>query len=335
MRRGNGEGTVYRRDNGWETAGYADGRRRTFRAKTRREAQSRLDAAVKRAKSGEPVVDERLTVAAFLEYWLTAIEPTIRARTRQRYQEYVRHAIPRIGRVKLAQLAPVHLQGLYADKLKTGLAPSTVQHLHRALFRALVMAERWEMVHRNVARLVTPPRVPKYKLQPLTADEVRQLFAAAEGHRFEAAFVVAVVTGLRLGELLALRWCDVGLDGHPVLHVRGSLQRANGKLQILEPKTSGSIRDVALARIGADALRAHRVKQNAERLRLGASWQNHDLVFTNRWGRFLAPDYFVQKHFVGLLESAGHSAAGKSAAVPIKIVSEMMGHTRTAITQDL
>jgi integrase len=243
----------------------------------------------------------------------------------------------------------VHLQGLYADKLKAGLAPSTVQHLHRALFRALVMAERWEMVPRNVARLVTPPRVPKYKLEPLTPDEARQLFAAASGHRFEAAFVVAVVTGLRLGELLALRWCDVELDDHPVVHVRGSLQRAQGKLQILEPKTSGSVRDVALAKIGADALRAHRVKQNAERLRLGSSWANHDLVFTNQWGRFLAPDYFVQKHFVGLLESAGlrrirfhdlrHTFAtlqlGSQQPIPIKIVSEMMGHTRTAITQDL
>jgi integrase len=104
------------------------------------------------------------------------------------------------------------------------------------------------MVNRNVARLVSPPRVPKFKIKPLTPDEVRRLFAAAEGHRFEAAFVVAVVTGLRLGELLALHWRDVELEGDPVPHIRGSLQRANGQLQILEPKTSASVRDVALAK---------------------------------------------------------------------------------------
>lgn len=100
---------------------------------------------------------------------------------------------------------------LYADRLAAGSSPTTVQHLHRALYRALVMAERWEMVNRNVARLVTPPRVPRFKIKPLTPDKVRRLFVAASGHGFEAAFVVAVVPGLRLGELLALRdWATSG-----------------------------------------------------------------------------------------------------------------------------
>jgi integrase len=203
------------------------------------------------------------------------------------------------------------------------------------------------MVNRNVARLVTPLRVPKYKIRPLTPDEVRRLLVTIRGHGFEAAFVVAVVAGLRLGELLVLHWCDVELDDRPVLHIRGSLQRANGKMQILEPKTPESVRDVALAKLGADALRAHRVRQNAERLRLGSAWEDHELVFPNGCGRLMAPDYFVQKHFVHLLEAAGlsrirfhdlrHTFATLQLAdqQPVKIVSEMMGHTRTAVTQDI
>jgi integrase len=348
MKRTNGEGTVYRRDQGSEAAYYVDGRRRTFRAKTSREARERLESSLRRSERGQPLLDEQLTVAGFLEYWLTAIEPTIRPSTHKRYREYVRvHTIPQIGRLRLVQLTPLHLQGLYANRLTAGSAPSTVQHLHRTLHRALAMAERWDMVSRNVARLVTPPRVPKYKIRPLTPDEVRRFLGAIRGQRFEPAFVVAVVTGLRLGELLALHWHDVALDEHAVLHIRGSLQRAHGRLQILEPKTSESVRDVALARIGVDALRAHRLRQNAERLRIGGSWDDHDLVFPNGWGRFMAPDYFVRTHFVRALEAAGlprirfHDLRHTFATLqlgnqqPIKIVSEMMGHTRTAITQDL
>ena len=347
MKRTNGEGTVYRRDNGWEAAYYAEGKRRTFRAKTAREARERLKEVLQRLERGEALPDDRISVAEYLEYWLSAIEPTIRASTHKRYREYVRvHAVPEIGRVRLGQLSPLHLQRLYANRLMAGSSPSTVQHLHRALHRALAMAERWEMVNRNVARLATPPRVPKYKIRALTPNEVRRLLLAVEGHRFEAAFVVAIVTGVRLGELLALRWHDVELDGHSVLHIRGSLQRVNGNLQILEPKTSESVRDVALARLGADALRAHRLRQNAERLRLGASREDN-LVFPNEWGHFMAPDYFVRKHFGRALEAAGlphirfhdlrHTFATLQLAnqQPVKIVSEMMGHTRTAITQDL
>jgi integrase len=348
MKRSNGEGSVYRHGRGWEAAGYIDGRRRTFRAATAREARNRLAKAKQSAERGERLLDERLTIAKYLEYWLTAIEPTIRPNTHKRYREYVRvHAVPEIGRIKLVQLTPLHLQGLYAKRLAAGSSPATVHHLHRALHRALAMAERWEMVNRNVARLVSPPRVPKYKIRPLAADEVRRLFEAATGTRFEAAFVVAVVTGVRLGELLALRWSDVELDENPVLHVRGSLQRVDGKLQILEPKTPDSVRDVALAQLGAEALRAHRLRQNVHRLRLGESWDDRGLVFSNMSGRPMHPDYFVRKEFGRALAAAGlprirfhdlrHTFATLQLAnqQPIKIVSEMMGHTRTAITQDL
>ena len=272
----------------------------------------------------------------------------MRPRTIKRYREYVRvHAVPAIGHLQLTQLKPMHLQLLYAARLKTGASPSTVQHLHAALHRALTMAERWEYVSRNVAKLVSPPRVPRYKIRTLTVEEVRRLLVAAEPSRFGAAVVLAVVTGMRLGEIFALTWADVELGAEPVVHVRGSLQRVNGALAIVEPKTEGSVRDVALSSLGRDALRRHRVKQDALRLEVGASWEDRDLVFPNRWGRFMATDYFVRHEFSRILERGGlphirfhdlrHTFATLQLAndQPIKIISEMMGHTRTAITQDL
>ena len=348
MARANGEGSIYPKGDGFEVALIVHGRRRTARAKTITEARAKLRELQRRQEQEQASYDERITVKQFLEYWLSVAATTVRPRTYKRYAEYVRvHAIPVIGHLRLNQLRPVHLQDLYAARLKSGASASTVQHLHATLHRALKMAERWEYVPRNVASRVTPPRVPKFKIRPLTVAEVQRLLAAASGTRFEAAVVLGVVTGMRLGEIFALRWSDVDLGNGPVIHVRGSLQRVEGRLQIVEPKTAGSVRDVALSELGQQALRRHRKQQMKHRLQLGASWEDHDLVFPNAWGRFMATDYFVRREFRRILDKAElprirfHDLRHTFATLqlgnqqPIKIVSEMMGHSRTAITQDL
>lgn len=349
MSRRYGEGSVYRKGSGWEAAAYIEGRRRSARGRTMTEARAKLRALQERAASATPVIDERLTVAAYLEYWLSVTESTVRPNTYVRYREYVRlHAVPIIGQLRLVELKPMHLQQLYAKRLQAGSSPATVHHLHAVLHRALAMAERWEQVDRNVARLVSPPRVPRAKIEPLTLDEVRRFLDAARGSRFEAAFVLAVVTGVRLGELLALRWEDIDLGAAPAIRVRGSLQRLDGVgLQILEPKTAQSVRDVAIGRLAAEALRGHRVRQAEERLAIGTSWIDRGLVFPNHWGDYMNPEWFRRREFGHVLARAGlrkirfhdlrHTFATLQLAnnQPLKIVSEMMGHTRIAITQDL
>lgn len=348
MARANGEGSIYPKGDGFEVALIVHGRRRTARAKTITEARAKLRELQRRQEQDEASYDERITVKQYLEYWLSVTETTVRPRTHKRYGEYVRvHAFPEIGHLRLAQLRPLHLQDLYAARLKAGASPSSVQHLHAVLHRALKMAERWEYVPRNVAARVSPPRVPKFKIRPLTVTEVRRLLAAASGTRFEAAVVIAVVSGMRLGEIFALRWSDIELGDAPVIHVRGSLQRVHGRLQVVEPKTVGSVRDVALSAVGVDAVRRHRKQQMKHRMQMADSWEDNDLVFPNGWGRFMATDYFVRREFRRILDKAGlphirfHDLRHTFATLqlgnqqPIKIVSEIMGHSRTAITQDL
>jgi integrase len=348
MARANGEGSIYPKGDGFEVALIVHGRRRTARAKTVTEARAKLRELQRKQEQEQAPYDDRMTVKQFLEYWLSVTETTVRPRTYKRYAEYVRvHALPAIGHLRLAQLRPVHLQDLYAARLKAGASPSTVQHLHAALHRALKMAERWEYVPRNVASRVSPPRVPKFKIRPLTVTEVRGLLAAASGTRFEAAVVLAVVTGMRLGEIFALRWSDIDLSDDGVIHVRGSLQRVDGRLQVVEPKTAGSVRDVALSELGREALRRHRKQQTKHRMQMGDSWEDNGLVFPNAWGRYMATDYFVRREFRRILDVGQlphirfHDLRHTFATLqlgnqqPIKIVSEMMGHSRTAITQDL
>jgi integrase len=181
----------------------------------------------------------------------------------------------------------------------------------------------------------------------LSPDQVRRLLVAAKGGPLEALIAVAVSTGLRRGELLALRWRDVDVDAG-VLRVVGTLQRDyNRKLVISEPKTPRSRRQVELSGLAVDALRRHRAAQTEMRLLLGDEWEANDLVFPNPFGKPQDGSHLLLGQFVPLLERARlprirlhdlrHTAATLllSRGMHPKIVSEMLGHTTVGITLDL
>jgi len=216
-KRGNGEGSIGQRSDGrWQAryVFYEGGirRRKTIYGRTREQVAKALRAALEDRDVGVVPVDGRLTVGGFLRLWLEGARPTLRARSWERYEEHVRLYIgPAVGRLRLKQLTPAHLQRMYADLLKRGLSPSTVRRAHAALHRALRQAVRWRLLPTNVAGLVDPPQAVRRQMAALTPDQARQLLSAAQGSRLEALHVLAVTAGLRLGEVLALRWADVNL----------------------------------------------------------------------------------------------------------------------------
>ena len=290
-------------------------------------------------QDGLPLPDERQTVAQFLAHWLESTKPSLRPRTLQRYEELVRlHAIPTVGRVSLARLTPQHLQQAYADRLEHGLSSTSVRHLHALLHNAIDQAMRWGLVARDVADLVTAPKVRRHDICTLAPERARAFFSAATTDRFEALYVLALTTGMRQGELLALRWQHVDLDGGTV-QVRGSLQRVGGHLAIVEPKTASSPRQVALTKTATEALRRHRVAQAEERLKLGPAWEDNDLIFANEVGRAIEVRNLMRRSFLPLLEQAGlprirfHDLRHTAATLLLgqgmhpKLVSEMLGHT--------
>ena len=215
-KRANGEGSVTQLANGlWQTRiTLEDGRRKAFYGKTRQEAAQKLTAALRDRDRGLPTVSEKQTVGRYLVSWLDAVQPTIRPRTHKRYAELMTlHAIPALGKTSLAKLTAQHVQTLYAAKLAAGLSPTTVRHLATVLHGALAQAERLGLVARNPASLVDPPRNAETEMHVLTPEQVQSLLRAVQGDRLEALYVVAVSTGMRQGELLALRWRDVDLTG--------------------------------------------------------------------------------------------------------------------------
>jgi len=183
------------------------------------------------------------------------------------------------------------------------------------------------------------------EVQPLTVEQARQFLESVRGDRLEALYVIAVALGLRRGEVLALRWEDVGFEAG-TLRIRGSLQRVSGKLLILEPKTDKSRRTVLMPQVVVRALMTHKTRQLEHRLAVGAKWQEHGLVFPNYYGGLNCPRR-VNRAFDAAINRAGlpkirlhdlrHGAATMllASGVPIKAVSEVLGHSTTRMTLEV
>jgi integrase len=275
-KRGNREGSIYKRlDGRWVASVMTDeGKRKYFYGKTRQEVQRLLSATQRDQDAGLPLLTDRQTVGQYLGTWLDAIHSTVGPATWKRHREYVElHIVPKVGRVKLRDLLPQHVQQLYADRLAAGLSTSTVHHLHATLHKALKDAERLGLVARNVCKLVNVPRMAETEIHPLALDDAKVLLDIAAGERLEALYTVALATGMRQSKLLGLRWRDVDLDAG-VLRVRMQLKREEGEWVWKEPKTRRSRRQIALSAPVIAVLQRHRLRQEAERVTAGTAWQS-------------------------------------------------------------
>ncbi len=350
-KRANGEGNIYKRADGRYEAKVTlpDGTRKSYYRKTRAEANAALTRALHDLAQGLPVVAEKQTVGDYLTSWLDSAAHSLAPRTFTRYSNHITHSLtPALGRIRLAKLSPQPIQSLYAAKLAEGVAPGTVRQMHAVLRRAHGEALRLGLVPRNVATLVKVPRASRPEMQVLSPDEARILLAAAEGDRLEALYVLALTTGMRLGELLAVRWTDVDLHTKtPALHVRATLRYINADTYFFDPpKTAQSRRRIGLSGKGLDALRNHRTRQLEERLAAGVAWRDEDLVFCTPIGAAICGNHLSGRDFPALLKRAGlprirfHDLRHTCATLLLrrgvhpKVVSELLGHSTVTMTLD-
>jgi integrase len=288
-----------------------------------------------------------MTVGEYLDRWLNDSDRgSVRTSTYERHEQIVRlHIKPAIGRVKLSKLTPAHVQGLYRDKLDSGLSPATVQKIHAVLHKALAQALKWNMIPRNAADVVKAPRPAPEEMHPLSPDEARRLIEAVSGDALEALYVLAVQTGMRQGELLALKWEDVDLN-EGVIHIRRTLMRRGGRVALGEPKTKGSRRPVHLTDMAVAVLKTHLERQLEEIERLGDLYRDNGLVFTSGVGTLINPTNLRRRSFAPMLQRAGlprvrfhdlrHTCATLlfSKGAHPKHVQELLGHATVAITLD-
>jgi integrase len=362
-RRKAGDGAIIQRGDGrWigRLQG-ADGRTKWYSGKDYATVAGKLQEALTLRDAGIALPDDKLTVGVWLEEWLTSLpfltgRGKLRATTIHYYRQYLEAYVLRseLAHKPLAKLTPVDLEQLYrrmtADKRDggMGLSTTTAHHLHSIIHRALVKAVSKGRIVRNVADAVDEderPVIDRHEMHVLADADFDRFLDVIRGNRLEALFVVAIREGLRQGEILALHWHDVDLDGG-ALAVVGSLQGPRTKLVVGDPKTRKSRRRLELFPETVDALREHRARQREERLLVGTMWDDNDLVFPNEFGGFMRVDK-VRTVLHALLRQAGlpdvrfhdlrHSAATDwlKHGMHQKVASERLGHASVAITLDL
>jgi integrase len=321
---------------------------------TKKDAERELREKLRSVETGSYVKPERTSLGEYLKHWVDSYAVVHTSpRTAEGYQAIVnRYLIPALGGISLCELQPRHLEKYYADALshgrldgKGGLSPRTVLHQHRLLSEALSHAVKQGLLVRNVAEAVVPPRPGGSEMATLSGADVPKFLDAAGQTAFYTLFYAALYTGMRRGELLGLRWCDIDLGKASISVVQTLYKLSSGKFVIKEPKSPHSRRSVALSPSLTELLRQHHAEQEAQKVLLGKMLTGRDLVFAHPDGSPLDPST-VTHAFGKLIRKAGlphirfhdlrhtHATLMLKGGVHPKIVSERLGHANIGITLD-
>lgn len=348
MARGKGEGTIGKRADGrWYAAlTLPDGTRRWRYGATRKEAQRKLDDLRAAVARGQDLHTGQQTVEQFLRQWLETVSDGLRPSTHTRYAQLIEdYALPALGGKRLDRVNGQALAALYLERGRAGAAPASIELLHTVLHRAFKDAVRWGLLDANPCDRADPPRRRKAPKRTLSPAEARRLLAVATDDGMHALWLLAVTTGMRRGEILALHWEDLDLDlGR--LHIRRTLSRGERGWVEMPPKTQKGNRPISLLPPVVAALREHCERLPGMRRAAGAEWVETGLVFCTRTGRHLSPAWVSDVVLPRLLARANcpkipfhnlrHSAATLllSLGVHPRVVGDLLGHSSISITMD-
>lgn len=347
-RRGRGEGSIYLRQDGRYCASLSLGfgangkrQRRVVYGKNKREVLDQLAEIQGQAAAGQMILPQKVTLGQFFPRWLNdSHRHNIGDTTHRTYGTMARlHILPHLGKIQLSQITPATLLALYAHLERQGLAPGTRTIVHTVLRMCLQQAVEWSMILRNPCALVKGPRRSTEEMKVWQPPEVEQFLAAARSEaRFYPLFLLALTTGMRLGELCGLQWADIDLQAG-YLMVRRTVSDLGGKRSVRHPKTKGSRRRIDLPPMVLAVLAAHRRAALVKGSIGAATW-----LFPTHRGDCAWPRWVSGTVFHRLVAAAGvqrirfhdmrHTAATLMLlqGIHIKVVSEILGHSNVAIT---
>ena len=354
-RRGNHEGSnpLQRSDGRWQihvryTDQYGLNKRTTVYGKTAQDARDKASEVRARLSEGLPARDKKTTLETFTTEWIgSALAASDRkATTKTMYAGVARvHIVgSHIGGLALDKVRPMHVEGWIVGLRGKGLAESTIRSAYTILRAVLDTAVRDGALARNPAAAVKRPKVTAKEAAYLTPEQVRTLLEAAKTSRYAPLFSLLVNTGLRRGEALALQWSNVDNEDS-LLRVRGTLARVDGDLIVTSTKTAKSKRSIPVSEATARLLRDIRKQQLKDRLKAGSVWHQTPYVFTTADGQPCDPrnalralkSAAAKAGMTGVgLHTLRHSAATVmlTNGVPLKVVSEILGHASIVITAD-
>jgi integrase len=315
--------------------------------KTKKEAEQACAELIHQMTKEGYVEPSQSTLKDYLREWLhSTAKQTLKRNTFETYEIVMNtHLVPELGKMKLNQLKPSHIQNFYMQKIEEGLSPEYVRYMHTILNTSLNQAVKWQLISKNPVSLVQPPRLRSKEQQTWTIEEANQFLDATKEEKLHLAYMLAIYTGMRMGEILGLRWKDCNLDSG-MLSIQQTLVRTKEEgLIFQEPKTKGSKRVVAITEEVGALFKKHKAEQNKVKLLLGTAYQDHDLVICTKKGTPISPRN-LQRHFARMVHKADvpkirfHDTRHTHATIMLqlgehpKVVSERLGHSRISITLD-
>ena len=256
-------------------------------------AEKELRDLLTKMDQGLPVQADKLTVSEWADMWLKDhIEPARRQKTTERYRDVVKkYIVPYIGHMALQKIGPTDIKALESDWLSQGMSKQGVAYSHRILSACLKYGVRMEVIFRNPAEVVEPPRIERKEIHPPSPSAVKEILEKSESLKetlFPALWLIAY-TGLRRGECLGLEWNNIDLNGQKISVVQSLVRSAQKGLILQPPKTRLSRRVIDIDSDTVEVLNRHRLGQGESKLMLGTSYVDRDLVFPNDLGEFLNP----------------------------------------------
>jgi integrase len=322
----------------------------------RKDAERELRRMLQSLDDGTHIDPTRLTVREWFTSWLAAVRQEVSPRTHERYAELVEHFLaPALGNHPIGKLTPQHIADAYAalaiggrrDGKPGGLSAQTRKHIHRVLHGALTVAVERQVIARNPAAVFRKrlPKVERREMTTLTADQTARLLDGIRQHRVYWPVMLALMTGMRRGEILALRWRNVDLAAG-VLVVAEAMEHTKAGLRFKPPK-SGKPRAITLPAFAVEELRRRRVEQAEEMLRLGVRLNEDMLVCARVDGEPMLPTSLTHEFakVSGSVEGVprvrlhdtrhSHATMLLAEGAHVKVISERLGHSSIGITMDL
>ena len=322
---------------------------------TKKEAEKRLSELINQLDNGVFIKPGKTTLADYLDKWLKDyVRPNLSPRTAEGYESIVhQHIKPALGKLIITQLKPEHIQQYYSDKLekgrcngKGGLSPMTVRHHHMTLHCALEMAVKWGLLTRNPVDAVIPPRAQRKEMATMNEQEIKEFLSIARETQYYEIFYLALFTGMRRSEILALRWSDIDLKQGQISVNRTLHQLEDRSFVFRQPKTEKGRRMIALTPSTISVLKEYKEKQSLQKMLAGAVLKEDDLVFSNIDGNPMLPGT-ISHAWTKIAARAGlkgirlHDARHTHASLLLKqgihpkIVQERLGHASIEVTLDI